>query len=131
LDLVIFVVEDFNETLSNKVHLLDVALVGDYHFAGSVDSAVHCDDEFIREASLAFFEEVVERSFEFFENSGVLNKVSLHLWGDLLIKLEFFDDKIEIVQESLLNILSDIVVECWLDVEWLVRLLDLLDPHVK
>ena len=131
LDLVILVVEHFNQALSDEIHLLHIALVGNNYFAWGVDSAVHCDDQLIGEASLAFFEEVVERSFELFEHPGVLNEVSLHLWGDLLIELELFDDKVEIVQESLFNILSDVVVESWLDMERLVRLLNLLDPHIE
>jgi hypothetical protein len=60
LNFIIFVVENFNEALSDKVHLLDIALVRNDNFAGGIDSAVHCDDELISEASLAFFEEVVE-----------------------------------------------------------------------
>ena len=55
----------------------------------------------------------------------------MHLWGDLLIELELFDDEVEIVQKSLFNILSDVVIESWLDMERLVRLLNLLDPHIE
>jgi hypothetical protein len=117
--------------LSDKVHLLHIALVRDDDLAGSVDSAVHCDDKLIGETSLAFLEEVVEGSFELFEHPGVLNEIGLHFWGNLLIELELFNDKVKIVQESLLNILSDIVVECWLNMERLVGLLNLLDPHVE
>lgn len=60
LNFIIFVVENFNEALSDKVHLLDIALVRNDNFARGIDSAVHCDDELISKASLAFFEEVVE-----------------------------------------------------------------------
>jgi len=117
--------------LSDEIHLLHIALVGNNDFTRSIDSAVHGDDQLVGEASLAFFEKVVERSFELFEHPGVLNEVSLHLRSDLLVELELFDDKVEIVQESLFNILSNIVVKGRLNMERLVRLLDLLDPHVQ
>lgn len=131
LDLVILVIEDFNQALSDEIHLLHITLVGNNDFTWSIDSAVHGDDQFVGEASLAFFEKVVERSFELFEHPGVLNEVSLHLRSDLLVELELFDDKVEIVQESLLNVLSNVVVKGWLNMERLVGLLDLLDPHVQ
>ena len=106
--------------MSDEEKLLDVTLVADDSLTWSIDSAVHVDDELVGEASLAFFEEVVEGSFELFEHPSVLNEVGLHLWGDLLIELELFNDEVEIVKESLLDILSDVVVECWLDMERLV-----------
>lgn len=55
----------------------------------------------------------------------------MHLWGNLLIENEFLNDKVEVIHEGLLNILSDIVIESRLNVEWLVRFLNLLDPHVE
>jgi hypothetical protein len=55
----------------------------------------------------------------------------LHLWGDLLVELELFDNQVEIVQESLFDILSDIIIKSWLNMERLIRLFDLLNPHVK
>lgn len=131
LVLVIFVVENFNQTLSDEVHFLHIALVGDDNFARRVDSAVHSNDQLISEASLAFFEEVVEGSFEFLKDSSVLDEVSLHFWGDLLIELELFNNQVEIVEEGLLYILSDIIVQGWLNMERLVGFFNLLDPHVK
>lgn len=65
------------------------------------------------------------------EDSSVLDELSLHLWCDLLVENELFNDQVEIIHEGLLYVLSDIVIESWLDVEWLVRFLNLLDPHVK
>jgi hypothetical protein len=44
----------------------------------------------------------------------------LHLWGDLLIELELFNNQVEIIEESLFDVLSDIVVQSWLNMEWLV-----------
>jgi len=63
---------------------------------------------------------MVERFLEFLEDSSVLNQVCLHLWGDLLIELELFNNQIEIVEESLFDVLSDIVVQRWLNMEWFV-----------
>jgi len=131
LVLIIFIVEDFDKTLSNKVHLLNITLVTDNSFTWSVNSAVHVDDQLIGESSLALLKEVVEGSLEFLEDSGVLDKISLHLWCDLLVELELLDNQIEIVQEGLFNIFSDVVVQSWLNVEWLVGLLDLFDPHIQ
>lgn len=121
----------FHNTLSDEEELLDVALVADDSLAGSIDSAVHVDNELVGEASLALIEKVVEGLFEFLEHSGILNQVSLHLWRDLLIELEFFNDQVEIIHESLFDVLSDVVVKSWLDMEWLVGLFNLLDPHVE
>jgi hypothetical protein len=117
--------------LSDEEELLNIALVADDSLTGGIDSAVHVDNELVGETSLALIEKVVERLFEFLEHSSILNQVSLHLWRDLLIELEFFNDQVEIIHESLFDVLSDIVVESWLDVERLVGLFNLLDPHVK
>ena len=117
--------------MSDEEELLDVALVADDSLAGSIDSAVHVDNELVGEASLALIEKVVEGLFEFLEHSGILNQVSLHLWRDLLIELEFFNDQVEIIHEGLFDVLSDVVVKSWLDMEWLVGLFNLLDPHVE
>ena len=60
LDLIVLVVEHFNEALSDEVHLLDIALVADDTLSWSGDTAIHLDDQFVSEASLTFLEEVVE-----------------------------------------------------------------------
>lgn len=129
--LISFIIVHFNESLPNEIHFLDIALIADHHFAWSGNPAVHLDDQFVGEAALALLKEVIKRSLELFEHPGVLDEVSLHLGSDLLIELEFFNDKIEIIEEGLLNILSNIIVKRWLDVEWLVGLFNFLDPHVK
>ena len=129
--LIVFVIVDFYEALSDEVHLLDIALVADDTFAGCRDATIHLDDKLICEASFALLKEMIERSLKLLEDASVLNKISLHFGCDLLVKLELLNDEVEIVQECLFNILADIVVKCWLDVEWLVRLLNFLDPHIK
>lgn len=91
----------------------------------------HVDDELVGEAALTLVKEMIEWAFKFLEHSRILNQVSLHLGCDLLIEVEFLNNKIEIVKESLLNIFPNIVVECWLDMERLVWLLNFLDPHVQ
>ena len=63
---------------------------------------------------------MIEGAFEFLENSSALNQLCLHLRCDLLVKWELFNDEIEIVEEGLLNIFTDITVESGLDVERLI-----------
>lgn len=109
-----------NEALSDEVNLLGVRLVVDDDFSWSEDSAKQVDDHLVRETSLAFFKEVVEGPLKFLEDSCVLDELSLHLRSDLLIERELFDDQVEVIEESLLYINSDVVVKSWLDVKWLV-----------
>lgn len=85
-----------------------------------MEPAEHVDDDFIREASLTFFEEMRKVLFEFLKCLSHLNDFSLHSWSDLLVELEFFNQKVEIILISLLNVLSDVVVELWLHVKRLV-----------
>jgi len=120
VDFVVFIVENFNQTLSNEIHFFNVTSITNNCLAWSIDSAIHTDDKLIGKSSFALFEEMVEGLFEFFEDSGVLNQVSLHLWGDLLIELELFNNQVEIIEESLFDVLSDIVVQSWLNMEWFV-----------
>ena len=130
-DLVVVVVEHLNDALADEEHFLDVALVADHDLVLLEDPAEHVDDELVGEAALALVEEVVEGALELLEDPGILDEVRLHLGRDLLVEVELLDDQVEIVQEGLLDVLPDVVVECGLDVERLVRLLDLLDPHVE
>jgi hypothetical protein len=117
--------------LPDEVHFFYVTLVADDALARGRDAAVHLDDQLVGESTLTLLKEVVEGSLELFEDAGVLNQVGLHFWGDLLVELELLDNEVEIVKESLLDVFADIVVERWLDVERLVRLFNLLDPHVE
>ena len=125
------IVVHVDQSLSDEEHLLDVGLVADHDLAWDVDPAEHVDDQVVGEASLALLEEVVEGLLEVSEGPSALDEFSLHLGSDLLVELELLDDQVEIVQEGLLDVLSDVVVKGWLDVVWLVRLLDFLNPHVK
>ena len=74
---------------------------------------------------------MVKGLFKISENSSVLDELSLHFWSDLLEEWELLNNKIEIIKESLFNIFSDIVIESWLNMEWLVRFFNLFDPHVQ
>jgi hypothetical protein len=85
-DFIIVIVVNLNDTLSNEVDFLDIALVADDNSSRSIKSAEHIDDQFISEASLTLVEEMVERFFKLLEHSGVLDQLSLHLWRDLLIE---------------------------------------------
>lgn len=119
-DLIVVIVENFNDSLSDEINLLNVTFVADHHSSRGVQSAEHVNDELVGEASLAFIKEMIERLFKFLENSGILNELGLHLWSDLLVERELFNYQVEIVFESLLNILSDIVIQSWLNMERLV-----------
>ena len=92
LDLIILIVVHFNQSLPDKVHFLYIALVADHTFAWGWDSAVHLDNEFVREATLTFLEKMVEGSLEFFKYTSVLDEICLHFWSNLLIELEFFNN---------------------------------------
>ena len=71
--LVVLIVVNLNETLSNEVHFLDITLVADNSLSWSVDSAVHSNNQLVSETSLTLLEEMVERSLELLEDSGVLD----------------------------------------------------------
>lgn len=130
-DLVILVILDLNYTLFDEVHFFHVGFVIDYSLTGVDNSAKQRDDQLIREPSFTLIEKVIERFFKLLEHSGVLNNFSLHFWGNLLIEIKLLDDQVEIVQKGLLNIFSDVVIESWLNMVWLVRFLYLFDPHVE
>jgi hypothetical protein len=131
LDLIVVVIIDLNNTLPDEIHFLDVTLIADDSLAWGVKSAEHVDDQLIGESSLTFIKEVVERLLKLLENSSVLDKFSLHFWSNLLIENELFNYQVEIIHKGLLYVLSYIVIEGWLNMEWLVRFLYLLDPHIK
>jgi len=96
-----------------------------------VNSAVKTDDELVDESPLALFEEMVEVSLEPLELSSLGNQLSLHLGRHLLIEGELFDDEVVIVEEGLIDVVFDVVVQIGLNMERLVRFLNLLDPHVE
>ena len=106
--------------MTNEIHFFDITFVTNDALSRCRNTAVHLNNELICEATLALLKEMIEGSLELFEDSGVLNQIGLHLWRDLLVELELLDNQIEIVKEGLLDVLSDIVVKGWLDVERLV-----------
>jgi hypothetical protein len=55
----------------------------------------------------------------------------LHLRSNLLVEIELFNYQIEVVEERLFHVFPDVVVECRLNVERLVWLLNFLDPHIQ
>lgn len=109
-DFVVFIVVNFNQALPDKVHLLDITLETNYSLSWCIDSAIHANNELISESPFALFEEMVETSLKLFKNSCVLNKIGLHFWCNLLVELKLLDDQVEIVQEGLLDVLSDVIV---------------------
>ena len=95
--LIVLVIVDFNEALSDEIHLLHITFVADDTLSWRRDTAIHLDNQLICEASLTFLEEMVERSLELFKDTRVLNKISLHLGCDLLVELELLYYEIKIV----------------------------------
>ena len=92
----------------------------DHNLVKFVDSAIHRNDQFVGETSLAIVEEMVERTLKLLEYLRILDQFCLHLWSNLLVEWELFDDEIEIVEEGLLHVFSNVVVKSWLNVVWLV-----------
>jgi len=86
------IVVNIDKPLSDKEHFLNISFIADDNLAWNVDSAEHVDDQVVGEASLAFFKEVVKRLLKISKGPSTLDQFSLHLWSDLLIELEFFDD---------------------------------------
>jgi hypothetical protein len=60
LDLIVVIVVDLYDSLSDEIHLLDVTLVTNDGLSRGIESTEHVDDELVGETSLAFVEEVVE-----------------------------------------------------------------------
>lgn len=115
--LIVFIVEHLHNALSDEVQVLHCRLIGDDGLAMGEQSAEHLDDQLVGEASLALVEEVLEMLFEVIESLGQFDELRLHLWGDLLVEVELFNDQIEVVLVGLLNVLSDVIVELWLQME--------------
>ena len=77
--------------MADEIQVFDVRLVGDDSFAVGEKSAEHVNDQLIGEASLALIEEMLEVFLELGECLGHLDEFGLHLWGDLLIEWELFN----------------------------------------
>jgi len=82
-------IEYFYDTLSNKVHFLNITLVADDWLIRSLDSAIHIDNQFICKTPFTFIKEVVECLLEFSKYSRAFYQISLHLGSHLVIKLKF------------------------------------------
>lgn len=128
--LIVFVVKYLNLASLNEIHLLNTTLVADDSLCWLINPAVKVNDKLIDESSLTLFEKVVEAPLELLELGCLNDELCLHLGRHPLVKLEFLDNQIVVIEECLIDVVFDIVVKVWLDVERLVRLLDLLDPHV-
>ena len=74
------------------------------------NTAEHIDYELIDKASLTIVKEMIEGAFKLLENFGVLDKICLHLWSDLLVEGELFYHKVEVIQECLLHVFTNIAV---------------------
>jgi hypothetical protein len=63
---------------------------------------------------------MIETSLELLELESLNNELGLHLRGHPLVKLEFFDYQVIIVEESLVNVVLDIIVQIRLYMERLI-----------
>jgi len=57
---IIFIVVDFNKSLSDEKHFFDITLVTNHSFSRILNSAEHVDDHLISKSSFAFFKKVIE-----------------------------------------------------------------------
>ena len=53
---------------------------------------------------------MVKILLKFFEDFGVLDEVSLHVWRHLVVEVKLFHNKVKIKEEGLLNISSNVLV---------------------
>ena len=74
-----------------------------------VDSAVHTDDQLMLEACICVQEETVEMALECLEKR--FGYLVLDGGWQLLIEVELLDDKVEIINESVLNKFFDRVIQ--------------------
>ena len=102
----------FNDALADEEKLFDLRFVADDDFALGGDSTKQIDNHFVDETSFALiFEEMLEVLLKIFEYFGFGNKVCLHLWSKLLIEGELFDHQVEVVEEGLFNVFSNVIIE--------------------
>lgn len=115
----------------DEIHFFDARLVGDDRLSRLINPAIQIDDQLVDEPPLALLEKVREGPLELLELESLQDELGLHSRGHELVELELLDDQVIIVQKGLVDVVFDVVVEVWLDVEWFVRLLNLFDPHVQ
>jgi len=62
----------------------------------------------------------MEFFLEINENSCTRDKIGLHFWCQLLVELEFFNDKVEVVEECLFDVFPNIIIQNRLNMQWLI-----------
>lgn len=97
--------------------------------AGLVDTTVHVNDQLILEANVGVEEEVVEVLLEATEEW--LAYLVLDGCWQLVVEWEFFDDEVEIVNESILNELFNRVIKLIRYLFFLVAVLKPQKPEIK
>ena len=128
--LIIFLIEHFNLATIDKVHFLDTTLIADDCFTWVLNPTIQSDDELIDKSLFTLFEEMIEILLKLLELISWQNQFSLHFGCDLLEELEFFNNEVVIIEESLIDILFDVVIEVRLNMERFVWFLNFLDPHI-
>lgn len=97
--------------------------------ASPYSASVHVDHEFIAEPNLTRSKEAFKLLHEFRKNQ--ITQLGLHLRGELLVQVEFFDDQIEVKHKGIADSFCHTVVKTWVNMKWFVRLFNLLDPPVQ
>ena len=121
-------VPQLNSSLPDKVDLLEPGSITDNCWISLIDTAVHIYYQLIGETPLTVVKEMLELSLEFFEEW--ISKLSLHLWRDFVVKGEFLDNHVKVIEHGILYVLFDTTVQFWWDIVGLVWFLNLLDPNV-
>ena len=92
---------------------------------------LHLNYKFVFETSLTIFEEMTKVFLKGLENGGVLDQLWLHFGCDLMVKVEVFNQQVEVEFEGMFNIGPYARVYFWLNVVGLITLFYFLDPHVQ
>ena len=101
-------VEHRDCTFLDEVDLTEFLTIVYYSKIRLINSCKHIDDQFVEETSFTVFKEMLEVQLKVLENS--IHNLSLHLWWNLLIEVEFFNNKVEIIHKCIMHVLLDITV---------------------
>lgn len=117
--------------MRNKENLFHSRLIINYGFSLWMNSAIQTYDKLIYKPSLKTLEEMLMIIFKFPEIPCRSDQFCLHFWCDLLEEIKFFYHEVEIMEESLLHVLSYVIVKRRLYVVRSVTIFYLLYPDVQ
>jgi len=107
-----------NFSFLDKVNLPEFLSIIDDCCVRFVYSCKHINNQLIYEASFTVFEEMSKLQLKFLENSAY--NLGLHLGRDLLVEIEFFNNKVEIMQKGVVHELLNVTVQVGWNVVWFV-----------